>query len=493
MNEKLIFSQIANFQPKQLTAWYQLLDKKCKYLLYGGSMSGGKSYLLRWAALGLSMYFFKKYGVYDIPIGLFSEDYPTLKDRQISRIDREFPKYFGELKEDKIFGMAYHVAKDYGGGRILLRNLDDPSKYMSSEFAAILVEELTRNEEQTFRDLRNRLRYPGVDEVKFMGATNPGGIGHGWVKKYFIDKITTDPEQERFFYIHANAYDNKYIEPTYIKQLESLPEQQRKAYLEGSWDIFAGQYFPEFSTEKHVIDSFIPKKDNFYFFTGGMDWGRENPFSLHVTGIQQKKHEGVVFYRAFTFLELYGTQKSPFEWGNEIKRMLEFYDMTLDDINTQHGIQCDNQIFGPGLDTGKAMNLQFADSDDRYRTLLKPAVKDRKGGWENMHHWLSLAPDGIPYWVITKNCKNLIRTLPQAIHDEIDVEDIDDKGETHSLDACRYQFSDIKWIDATVGGIGATETKPKYISTPMVNDKGQVITLDLDKFGDEQNGKPKYF
>lgn len=492
MNEKLIFTKVANFQSKQLDAWYNLVDPKCKYLLYGGAMSGGKSYLLRWAALGFSMYLFKKYKKYDIPIGLFSEDYPTLKDRQISRIDREFPKYFGELKEDKIFGMAFHVAKEYGGGRILLRNLDDPSKYMSSEFAGIFVEELTRNEEQTFRDLRNRLRYPGVEEVKFMGATNPGGIGHGWVKKFFIDKITTDPEQNRFFYTHANAYDNKYIEPTYIKQLESLPEQQRKAYLEGSWDIFAGQYYPEYSVEKHVVDSFIPKKDNFYYFIGGMDWGRENPFSFHVTGIQQKKSEGgVEFYRAFTFLELYGTQKSPKDWGHEIKKMLEFYDMTLDDIKD---VQCDNQIFNKGLDNGKSIHLQFCDSDDRYRTLLKPAPKDRVNGWENLHDWLSLAPDGLPYWVQTKNCKNLIRTIPQAIHDELNVEDIDKKSETHALDDQRYQFSIIKWIDAKVGGIGGTETKPKYISTPMVNDKGQLVTLDLDKFGDaEQNGKPKYF
>jgi CHASE3 domain sensor protein len=87
-------------------------------------------------------------------------------------------------------------------------------------------------------------------------------------------------------------------------------------------------------------------KDSFYYFIGGMDWGRENPFSLHITGIQKKEHEGVVFYRAFTFLELYGTNKSPKDWGNEFKKLLELYNMTLDDVKD---VQCDNQIFNKGL------------------------------------------------------------------------------------------------------------------------------------------------
>src|SRR3990167_7144103 len=180
--------ELMQLQPKQKTALDQLLNPQCKYLLYGGAMAGGKSYLLRWAALYYSLWLSLEFNVRDIPIGLFSEDYPTLKDRQISRIVREFPPWIGELKDDKTDGLAFHIKKKYGSGNILLRNLDDPSKYMSTEFAGEFVEELTRNPEQTFRDLRNRLRYPGIDDVKFMVATNPGGIGHEWVKRYFIDK-----------------------------------------------------------------------------------------------------------------------------------------------------------------------------------------------------------------------------------------------------------------------------------------------------------------
>ncbi len=479
MNERPDFTEIAQFQPKQEEAWFKLLDPNTKYELFGGSMAGGKSYLLRWAAVGLLMYYWAKYHIADIPVGLFSEDYPTLKDRQISRIEREFPKWLGEIKENKIDGLAFTLRPKWGGGRILLRNLDDPSKYMSSEFAAEFMEESTRNPLQTFQDLRNRLRYPGIEEVKFLAATNPGGIGHAWNKDYFVDKVINDPEKERFVYIHANAYDNKFISETYIKQLESLPEQQRKAYLEGSWDIFAGQYYPEYSVNTHVVDSFIPNKKNFYYFIGGMDWGRENPFSFHITGIQKKEHEGEIFYRAFTFLELYGTQKSPREWGEEIKKKLEFYNMTLDDIRF---VQCDNQIFNKGLDNGKSIHLQFCDSDERYRILLKPAPKSRVAGWENLHDWLSLAPDESPYWVQTRECKNLIRTIPLAIHDEINNEDIDDKSETHALDDQRYQFSAVKWIDANVGRVGGTP-RPKLLKTVNIDPiTGKEIALDVEKF-----------
>ena len=288
-------------------------------------MGGGKSYLLRWSALIYLLYLYKTTGIQHIPVGLFSEDYPTLKDRQISRILREFPKEIGELKETKNEGNAFYIRDGLGGGRILLRNLDDPSKYMSTEFAGEFVEELTRDSEQTFMDLRNRLRYPGINEVKFMGATNPGGVGHGWVKKYFIDKNSKDKEQDRFFYVHATAYDNSFISPEYIKQLEALPERQRKAYLEGSWDIFAGQYFVEFDRAIHVINPFIPSKT---LIVGGMDWGRTNPFAFYVSTVNKMIHTDVngdttTFHRVKTFLEVYGTSKNPHEWSEEIIKELK--------------------------------------------------------------------------------------------------------------------------------------------------------------------------
>lgn len=443
-------------------------------------MAGGKSFLLRWASYIYSIFLYEKYGVRNIPVGLFSEDYPTLKDRQISRIKREFPPHIGQLRETKEEGFAFFIHDDLGGGRILLRNLDDPSKYMSSEFAGIFVEELTRNDEQTFQDLRNRLRYPGISDVKFMGATNPGGVGHAWVRKLFVDHNSDDGEQERFFYVHANVYDNKHVSPTYIKQLESLPEQKRKAYLEGSWDVFEGQYFSEFSTTKHVCRPFIPNKKNIDMIVGGLDWGRTAPFAFYLTAIQKKKDDnGQSYYRAWTFGELYGTEKKPGEWAELILKQLSFYNLTLDDVLW---VQCDNQIFSPLNDGSKSLKDQFADVDNRFNYKFKPASKDRIAGWENLHNWLSIAPDGQPYWIISENCKNLIRTLPTLIHDDLKIEDVDSEGEDHAGDAVRYQFKAIKWIDAKVGGVGKTKEKESILPTVLIDNKGREVSIDIGKF-----------
>lgn len=462
-----------------------LLNPKCKYLLYGGAMAGGKSFLLRWAALIYLTTLYRAYNIEQIPMGLFCEDYPTLKDRQISRIEREFPKEFGKLKDDNIHGLSFQLSKELGSGIILLRNLDDPSKYMSTEFAGIFVDELTRNSEQTFQDLRNRLRYPGIEAVKFMGASNPGGIGHGWVKKYFIDKAQQDPELERFFYVHANAYDNQYISETYIKQLESLPEQKRKAYLEGSWDVFAGQFFTEFNRNIHSCLPFIPKND--LTIIGGMDWGRAAPFSFHLSVLQNKTYEGLNFHRVFTFLEVYGTEKTPKEWAQIIKERLEMYSLQPSDISWIEG---DPAMFTKGNDNTISIADQFLREDIR----INSGSNDRIGGWENMHKWLSIAPDGEPYWIITENCKNLIRTLPELIHDENKVEDVDTDGEDHAADSTRYMLKRLKWIDGKTGGVGKTESEKKLGRTARMQGDQQ-IGVKLDPFATawkSKQGKPYY-
>lgn len=436
-------------------------------------MSGGKSYLLRWGAVAYALHLYLTTGIKGIPIGLFSEDYPTLKDRQISRIQREFPSWLGELRDSKVDGLAFTLADEYGGGKILLRNLDDPSKYMSTEFAGEFVEELTRNPEQTFQDLRNRLRFPGVDEVKFMGATNPGGIGHGWVKKYFINRDSGDLEQDRFVYVHANAYDNAYISKEYIKQLESLPENKRNAYLYGSWDTFQGQYFTEFRRDLHVINPIVPAK-NRYVFIAGMDWGRVAPFSFHVACVERIDYREAHFYRVTTFLEVYGTEKTPEEWSKEIKRRIYGIDYHLTDLAWIRG---DPAMFKMQDDGGISIANMFKENG----IVIREANNDRIGGWELMHKWLSLAPDGKPYWQITSNCINLIRELGDAVHDEVKIEDVDTDGSDHALDDQRYMFKHLKWLEGRVGAAKQRQTSKEEMFVPQW-DEGQQISISLDRF-----------
>ena len=468
--KEIKFSELANFQSKQQEAAHTLFSDQCRYLLYGGAAGGGKSYFLRWAALGLVLYYTIKYNMRGVSIGLFSEDYPTLKDRQITKIKKEFPSWLGELKDTKSEGYAFKLRDEYGGGMILLRNLDDPSKYASVEFAAILVEELTKNKKETFDDLRFRMRYPGIEQndIKFVAATNPGQIGHGWVKKLWVspDPADYDIEQDKFKFVSAHVEDNSYIDAGYRIQLEALPERKRKALLEGNWDIFEGQYFTEFNKNIHTCRPFSPKKE--FIRVGGLDWGSAAPFACLISAVQVVQlPDGRKFHRVWTFQEFYGTDKHPEEWGRIMSKNTE-----LNDIKW---IYCDNQIFGDEKSRSKNIYKQFIDADERYRTIMKKATKDRVGGWQNMHKWLSIAPDGLPYWIITESCPNLIRTLPELIHDELKVEDVNTKGEDHAPDAARYMFSNLQWIDAKVGG---TAKKQPKRNVPVMRRATRRVSLD---------------
>lgn len=481
------FTALANFQDKQKEAWYTLMKPECKYMLYGGAASGGKSYFLRWAAIGLGMYYAQKYNLKHVPIGLFSADYPTLKDRQVIKMKNEIPPSIGKVTESRDEGYAFIANPEYGSFLVLLRNLDDPSKYKSAEFAAVLVEELTENPESTFDDLRFRMRYSSIPDVKFVGASNPGGVGHGFVKRKWIkpDDAYPDKEQSRFFFTRAKYNDNKYTTDEYVSQLSSLPEIKRRAYMEGDWDVFAGQYFQEWRDALHVIPSFTParvKDMPLNVIIGGMDWGRAKPFSFHLSEVSRVQlPSGLRFFRVKTFLEVYGTDKSPAEWWPNIREAMQDHKLVPNDITW---IQGDPAMFTIGQDKSKSIRDQFIDANSEFGYKIQRGSNDRVGGWTYFHQWLRVAPDGFPYYQVTQNCTNLIRTLPELVHDELKVEDVDTEGEDHAPDDQRYMLKKIKFIDAGVGA--ALHPTPNQQIMPMapqfINSKH--VSINIDAFAE---------
>lgn len=139
------------------------------------------------------------------------------------------------------------------------RNLDKVSKYLSSEFAAIAVDELTLNNQTVFDFLRMRLRWPGIDDPKFIAGTNPGGVGHTWVKAIFVDgEIPKELQayKSRNSFCQSVCKDNPYLPASYLEALATLPDELRKAYLDGSWDIFEGQFFSGWNRDVHVVKPF---------------------------------------------------------------------------------------------------------------------------------------------------------------------------------------------------------------------------------------------
>lgn len=231
--ETIKFSELCKFFPKQLEALEA--TKRFKYVLFGGSVGSGKSYWIRWSVVYWLMKYYSKYGIKGVRAGIFCEDYPSLNDRHLTKVKFEFPEWLGKFNEAK---HEFTLAPEYGSGIIAFRNLDDPAKYLSVEFAVIAIDEINRNPKTTFDMLRSRHRWPGIKDVRFLAGCNP--LGEAWVKNMWVKRLFSPDEKEQyeFVFVPALPTDNPHLPVEYYKSLESLPENQRRAYLEGNWDAF---------------------------------------------------------------------------------------------------------------------------------------------------------------------------------------------------------------------------------------------------------------
>ena len=396
-----------------------------KYVLYGGAKGGGKSYILRWTLVKLLLLWAKQ-GFKKVRVGLFCEDYPTLKDRQITKIDAEFPRWLGKLSDSNTEGLGFRLVPKFGGGVIALRNLDDPSKYASSEFAAAAVDELTKNERPVLDQLRSIIRWPGIEETKFLAGTNPGEIGHEWVKKIWVDRIFSegDPHPDEVYFVKSLPTDNPHLANSYIEELKKLPEKLRKAYLEGNWDVFEGQFFSEWDRSKHVVEPF-PIPSSWTLLRSIDPSGRSGITSCHWYAVDHDK-------RVWAYREYYATGKDVDQHADEIRRLSE---------GETYRYTC--------IDTAAFSKLGLPETTaeiyERHGvTGLIPSMKKRVMGWNVVHQYLRWTEDTDPLFKAFSNCVNLIRTIPLAKHDDRHPEDIDTRGEDHALDSTRYLLQTLR-------------------------------------------------
>jgi hypothetical protein len=449
-------TDIAKFTERQMEAIKHLDTGKIKYLLYGGALGGGKSYFLRWVAVRLLILWFSQKGLKNVTVMLACEDYPSLKDRQISKISREFPSYLGKMYSDHSdYGRCFVLCPEYGSGVICFRNLDDSSKYQSAEFAAILVDELTKNDVETFSFLRMRLRWPGLkdSECPFIGATNPGGIGHNFVKALWMDQnfpvefMKPIDYRGSFAYVPSKAEDNPYLDSAYWQMLETLPPHLRGAFKDGSWDVFVGQAFQEWSRTYHVIEPFkVPEGVPIYMT---FDWGFGKPFSVGWWWIDS---DG----RKYRFNEWYGWSGSPDagirlsdseiaegiikrESSMGYKETSKWMDSNV--VNPQITRLCDPTCFNKKPDyKGGGQGPSTAEIFQNYGLQMRPGDPARHLKYRQFHEHLKVPRDiegkvsGVPMLQVYSNCTHFIRTIPSLIVDPNNMEDVESSGEDHVYD-----------------------------------------------------------
>jgi hypothetical protein len=386
------------------------------YVLYGGAAGGGKSYILRWWLVLFLYTLFRYRGLRNVKVALFCEDYPSLNDRQISKIKFEFPVWLGSYN-----GAAHEftLASVFGSGILAFRNLDDPSKYQSAEFAAIAVDELTKNSKETFDFLRFRLRWPGIVHPKFAAATNPGGKGHAWVKKLWIQEQfppELEPLRAQFAFVQAKASDNPHLTKAYYDSLLTLPLDMAKKFAEGDWNIFTGQYFPQFDDAvngRHVkesVDILRMLKPWWTRWISG-DWGFDHPYAFYWHAKDEHEH-------VYTYRELWGRQTGETELGR-----------TIGILSAGERISA----FPFSWDAGRLSvrshpkypkSINSALGDALPDGLPKPHPADsspgsRISGWRLMSQLLDA-----DQWTIGDKCTELIKCLPTLIRDEDNSEDV---------------------------------------------------------------------
>lgn len=419
-------SKLINPFPKQLDFIHAA--EQFKYVLFGGAKGGGKSYILRWYLI-LKLYrWFKQRNLKNIHVGLFCEDYPTLKDRQISKIAMEFPLWLGILGDSQIHGMSFILRPEFGGGVIKLRNLDDTSKYASSEFAIGAVDELTKNKRIVFDQFRSIIRWPGIEDTKFIAGSNPGEIGHEWVKKLFITRELSkeDPPTHEIQYIKSLPTDNPHNAQSYIEELKRLPEKLRKAYLEGNWDVFEGQFFTEWDRDRHTVSPFtVPSTWKRY---RAYDYGYENPACCKWYAID---YDG----RVWVYRELYFTKGHRNDVDKQAAEILRLSGQEQYEYSV-----ADPAIFSPTGIVDKHGGQTIAETFARYGIIFYPASNRRIDGWSLMHQYLYWKPVQMPKLVYFNTCYDSIRTIPILIHDDIKPEDLDTAGEDHAADVDRYML-----------------------------------------------------
>lgn len=403
-------------------------------MLYGGAAGGGKSY-------GQVVDSF-----------LFALKYPRSKQLILRRTYGELEKSIIRQAADIVpaelgrYSRQDHAMKLVNGSIIdfgYCARENDVRQYQSAEYDVIRFDELTHFTEFQYKYMLSRIRGANGYPKRMKSSTNPGGVGHDFVKARFIDTGAAPGRKvycgERTrLYIPATVKDNVFLmraDPGYLKRLEELPERERRALLLGDWDIFDGQFFSEFSRELHVCEPFpIPAE---WRKTVSLDYGLDMLAVLWIA----MDFSG----RAYVYREFCSGNDNASEGGRPLIAG-EAADEILR-LSGEEEISCflaPPDIWNRQKDTGVGIADIFAE----HGVPVTKACAERVSGWQAVKEWLRPVTDELGMKTarlkIFSPCRYLIRSLPLLQHDPKNYNDAatEPHAITHAPDALRYFLAD---------------------------------------------------
>lgn len=400
--------------------------------LFGGAAGGGKSYGQLTDALLYALRYQKSKQI------IFRSTFADL-EKSLIRVSLEmYPQNIANYNSSK------HTWK-FANGSIIdfgyIQFEKDVYQYQSAEYDVIRFDELTHFTEFMYVYMISRCRGANPYPKRIKSSTNPGGVGHAWVKERFIDigepnkihecqLLPDSPKTSTRMFIPSLVTDNIFMleyDPDYIDRLDALPEKERKALKFGNWDIHDGMFFPEFDRRVHVIEPFIiPENWDRYI---AMDYGLDM-FAVLFIAIDTKG-------KAYIYNEIHKTNLIVSEARQALKSVMRHYKYRYK--------YAPPDLWNRNRDTGKSTAELFHEGG----VDLTKVSNNREAGWLNVKEWLKIKKIRHEQTgelieesnlKIFSNCLNLIKYLPQLQHDEKNPNDVakEPHEPTHITDALRY-------------------------------------------------------
>lgn len=386
---------------------------RARYTAYGGARGGGKSWALRRKLLAMCL----RYP--GIRCLIVRRTLDELRSNHVMPFLKEYGALVSFSESDKMLRFS-------NGSTIALGYCScdrDVLRYQGQEYDIVAIDEATQISEYQFSIFKACLRGTGAFPRRMYLTCNPGGVGHAWVKRLFIDRDYRGNESgEDYCFIPAQVFDNDILcarDPEYVRALESLPQKMREAWLYGNWNIFEGQFFPEFDPEVHICTQGDIPNDvvRFVAFDYGFDMLAALLLAVDVDGITYCEAE---YCQSGLTLSEAASRVSELCTGKRVEYAVASPD-----------------LWNRRQDSGKSgfEIMQCVDG----MPPMRPADDRRIAGWRMLREALAIR-NGKPKLYISKRCTELIRCIPALLCDSARVEDASSEPHsiTHAPEALRY-------------------------------------------------------
>lgn len=392
---------------------WKFFKSNVRYTCYGGARGGGKSWAIIRKAVLLALYY------PEIQILVVRREYDQLENPIIKPMLKLVPP------DVRTYNKTDHLMTFINGSVIKFSNMPDytstvEGKFQGNNWDILFIDEATQFLESEFRGLDAIIRGDNGLPKRVYLTCNPGGVGHFWVKRLFVDrKFQKEENPDDYVFIQATVDDNKNIDKEYVNVLNNLPDDVRRAHRYGDWNALSGVYFEEFTDGLHTCKPFpIPKNWKRY---RAMDYGLDMHFCIWVAVDESGR---CFVYRQFAQANMVVSEAAL------IQR-----EMTRPDEDINYTI-APPDLWARNRETGKSQAATFAENG----VVLYRADNNRKQGWYALKELLKVREDGKPGIIIFDTCAKLIDCLKCLQHDKTDPNDVAKQPHelTHGPDALRY-------------------------------------------------------